>query len=52
MRNLIVNVIVFIAVLEGLGRMDFVALVAALALGFAALVCTDLLITNLSSRAQ
>jgi hypothetical protein len=52
MRNLIINVIVFIAVLEGLGRLDFLALVAALALGFAAVVCTHLLFTNLSSRAQ
>jgi hypothetical protein len=52
MKSLIVNGLIFIAILEGLGRLDFVTLIAALALGIAILVCMDLLITNLSSRAQ
>jgi hypothetical protein len=52
MRRLVINVIVFAALIEGLGRVDFLALLAALGLGIAAIVCTDLLFTNLSSRAQ
>ena len=52
MRNLLINVIVFVAVIEGLGRLDFLVLLAALGLGIAAIVCTDLLFTSLSSRAQ
>jgi hypothetical protein len=52
MRSLLINAIVFAALIEGLGRMEFLTLLAVIGLGIAAIVCTDLLFTNLSSRAQ
>jgi hypothetical protein len=52
MRGLLLKLIVFLAVIEGLGRVNFTVLLIALGLGIAAIVCTDLLVTNLSSRAQ
>lgn len=52
MRSLLINIIVFFAIIEVLGRIDFITLLLALGLGIAAIVCTDLLVTSLSSRAQ
>ena len=52
MRRLVFNVIVFVALIEGLARVGLLTLLAAIGLGIAAIVCTDLLFTNLSSRAQ
>jgi hypothetical protein len=52
MRRLLIRLIVFIAVIEALGRLDFIVLLSALALAIAGIVCTDLLFTSLSSRVQ
>jgi hypothetical protein len=52
MRSLLVKIILFFAIMEGLGRVDLITLLLALGLGIAAMVCTDLLVTTLSSRAQ
>jgi hypothetical protein len=52
MRRLVTKLIVFFAIIEGLGRVDFVVLLLALGLGIAAIVCADLLVTSPSSRAQ
>jgi hypothetical protein len=52
MRSLLINVIVFFAVIEVLGRIDLITLLLAIGLGIAAIVCTDLFVTSLSSRAQ
>ena len=52
MRSLVIKLILFAAVIEGLGRVDLIVLLAGIALVIAAIVCTDLLVTSLSSRAQ
>jgi hypothetical protein len=52
MRKLAIKVLVFLAILEGLRRVDLPVLLLALGLGIAAIVCADLLVTNPSSRAQ
>jgi hypothetical protein len=52
MRSLLIKIGVFAAVIEGLGRLDFLVLVSACGLAIAAIVCTDLALTNLSSRAR
>ena len=51
MRSLAIKVIAFFALIEGLARIDFLALLLVLGLGIAAVVCVDLA-TSLSSRAQ
>jgi hypothetical protein len=52
MRSWLIKLGLFVAVIEGLGRVDFLVLLLLLGLGIAAIVCTDLLVTSLSSRAQ
>jgi hypothetical protein len=52
MRRLVIKLIVFLVLIEGLGHVDILVLLSALALGMAAIICTDLLFTSLSSRAQ
>jgi hypothetical protein len=52
MRSAVIKIVGFFGVIEGLRRVDLVTLLTALGLGIAAIVCTDLLLTNLSSRAQ
>jgi hypothetical protein len=50
MRRLILKFVLFIAVIEGLGRIDLVVLLAGLALTAAALICSDLLFDSASSK--
>jgi hypothetical protein len=52
MRSLLLKLVIFFAVIEGLGRVNFTVLLLALGLGIAAIVCADLVVTSLSSRAQ
>jgi hypothetical protein len=49
---MVIKLVLFIALIEVLGRVDFLVLLLALGLGIAAIVCTDLLVTSLSSRAR
>jgi hypothetical protein len=48
---MVIKLVLFFAMIEGLARIDFLVLLAALGLGIAAIVCVDLF-TSLSSRAQ
>jgi hypothetical protein len=52
MRGLVIKLVLFIALLEVLDRVSFLTLLLALGLGIAAIICTDLLVKSLSSRAQ
>ena len=52
MRSLVIKLMVFVAVVEKLGHVNFMVLVSGLALVIVGLVCADMLVTNLSSRAQ
>jgi hypothetical protein len=44
MRRLVVNLVLFLGVIECLGHVSFITLLAGMAAVLAALVCTDLLI--------
>jgi hypothetical protein len=52
MRSALLKFMIFFGVVEGLGRVDLMVLLLALGVGIAALVCTDVVFTSLSSRAQ
>ena len=52
MRSALLKLLVFLGIMEGLARVDFVTLLLILGLGVAVIVCADLVVTNLSSRAQ
>jgi hypothetical protein len=52
MRRLVINLIGFIALIEGLGRVEFMVLILVLALGILAIIGFDVLFRSLSSRAQ
>src|SRR6516162_8194768 len=43
MRRLVVNLMLFLGVIEWLGHVEFVVLIAGMAATLAAIVCTDLL---------
>jgi hypothetical protein len=51
MRRLAIRLLLFVAVVEGLGRVDFMVMLSALGLLIAVIVCTDLFM-NPSSRAR
>jgi hypothetical protein len=44
MRRLVINLMLFLGVIEWLGHVDFLVLVAGMAVTLAAIVCGDLLI--------
>jgi hypothetical protein len=44
MRRLVINLMLFLGVIEWLGHVEFVVLVAGMAAALAAIVCTDFLI--------
>jgi hypothetical protein len=44
MRRLIIRLGIFCAVLEGLGHVNFMVLVAGMAVALAVIVCSDLLL--------
>ena len=46
MRKLIINLILFFAVIDGLARVNFMVLLAALGVAIAAVICTDLLLDS------
>jgi hypothetical protein len=43
MRRLVVNLMLFLGVIEWLGHVEFVVLIAGMAATLAVIVCTDLL---------
>jgi hypothetical protein len=51
-RRLLIKLLIFLGIIEGLGHVDFMVLISALALVIAGIVCTDLLFMSPSSRAQ
>ena len=46
MRRLVVNLMLFLGVIEWLGHVEFVVLIAGMAATLAAIVCTDLLLAG------
>ena len=50
MRRLAIKLILFCALIEGLGRVHFTVLLAAMGVGIAVVVCTDLLLDSASMR--
>jgi hypothetical protein len=44
MRKLIIRLIIFFAIIEGLGHVNFMVLVAGMAVALAAIICSDLLL--------
>jgi hypothetical protein len=46
MRRLVVNLMLFLGLVEWLGHIDFLVLIAGMAATLAAIVCTDLLIAS------
>ena len=44
MRRLVINLMLFLGVIEWLGHVDFIVLVAGIAAALAGIVCTDFLI--------
>ena len=50
MRKLIIKLMLFFAVIEGLARVDFMVLLTAMGLAIAAVICTDLLLDSPSPR--
>ena len=45
MRRLVINLMLFLGVIEWLGHVDFLVLVAGIAATLAAIVCSDLLMS-------
>jgi len=45
MRRLVINLMLFLGVIEWLGHVDFLVLVVGIAATLAAIVCTDLLMS-------
>ncbi len=45
MRRLVINLMLFLGVIEWLGQVDFLVLVAGLGAMLAAIVCSDLLMS-------
>jgi hypothetical protein len=50
LRRLIFKLTVFFAILEGLARVDFLVLLAAMGVGIAILICSDLILASPSPR--
>jgi hypothetical protein len=46
MRGLLIKLLLFIAAMEGLARINFMVLLAAVGVGLAVVVCTGLLFEN------
>jgi hypothetical protein len=46
MRRLAINLILFLAVIELLSRMDLAVLLAAMGVGLAIVICTDLFLDS------
>ena len=44
MRRMIIRFVIFFAIIEGLGHVNFMVLVAGMALALAAIICTDLIL--------
>ena len=49
MRGLIVKLLLFLATMEGLARMDLVILLAGIGLGIGIVVCADLLLAGMTT---
>jgi hypothetical protein len=49
MKTLLINLIVFIVLIEVLARVDFLVLLSALGVAIAVIVCTHLWVRSLSS---
>ena len=50
MRRLIFKLILFFGVIEGLGRVDLMVLLAGMGVAVAVLICTDLLLDSVFPR--
>jgi len=48
MRRLVIKFMLFLGVMEGLGKVDIMVLLAALGVAMAAIICTDLLLDPVS----
>ena len=44
MRRMIIRLVIFFAIMEGLGHVNFMVLVAGMAVALAVIVCSDLLL--------
>ena len=44
MRRLVINLMLFLGVIEWLGHVEFIVLIAGMAAALAAIICTDFLI--------
>ena len=50
LRRLIVKLILFFAVIEGLARVDLLVLLAAMGIGMAVIICGDVILDSPSPR--
>ena len=50
MRRLVIKLILFLGVMEGLGKVNLMVLIAAMGVAIAAIICTDLLMDSASTR--
>jgi hypothetical protein len=46
MRGLAIKLMLFLGVMEGLGRLDFMVLLTAIGVAIAVIVCTDFLLDS------
>jgi hypothetical protein len=50
MRKLLIKLILFLALMEGLGKIDLMVLLTAVGVAFALIICSDLLLDSASPR--
>jgi hypothetical protein len=50
MRKLVIKLLLFCAVIEGLARIDLMVLLSATGVGIAIVICADLLLDSASPR--